>query len=322
MGKPPLCDNTENPYSTYKGRMSDEKGTASPPAPAKYSRYRSVRQQAEASKSPPPVTEQKNDDAPVSRSMSRYRRPKSVIPRNDQATSPQSLPPIPTIPRVPDLRSPTRRVTEPVPSSQRIIGNDRYGGRQASRPRETETERLQRKATESQSQEEQQRRAERDRVEQNRREEQHKLDTEAEQARLADELLAEQKRKDLERLEAELDAASPGVARVASPRDKFGFFSRKRAATKVTSPSTAASRSRSTSEELQTKSQGRGSEQGGGNAAPIPESRKRSQDAPTQAIEQGGRGIVPGTDAPMSAVNAGERVSYQNFPSPAGLTNV
>lgn len=298
--------------------MAEEKEAASPPAPAKYSRYRSVRQQAEASKSPPHVPEQKSEDAPVSRSMSRYRRPKSVIPKNDQATNPQSLPPIPSIPRAPDLMmSPTRRVTEPVPTphrQQRPVGNDRYGGRQAQRPRETETERLQRKAREIREEEEQQRRAEKEQVEQKRREEQQKVDAEAELARQAEELLAEQKRKDLERLEAELDAASPGLARVTSPREKFGFFSRKRAASKITPPSTVASGSRKTSEEPRMRSQDappRDIEQGGGGSAPgsTSEPRMRSQDAPPQAIEQGGGGVVPGTDAPMSAVNAGERVS-------------
>jgi hypothetical protein len=294
--------------------MSEGKDTASPPAPAKYSRYRSVRQQAEASKSPPRLPEQKNEDAPVSKSMSRYRRPKSVVPRNEQATSPQSLPPVPSIPRAPDLMSPTRRVTEPVLSpdrQQRAVGSDWLGGRQAPRPRETETERLQRKAREIREQEEEQRRAERELAEQRRKVEQEKEDLEAEQARLADEMLAEQKRKDLERLEAELDAAGPPPPRVTSPREKFGFFNRKRTATKVTPPSTAASGSGNTSEEPRTRSQDappRGTEQG---AAPglTSEPQMRSQDAPPRGIEQGGGGIVPGTDAPKSAVNAGERVS-------------
>ena len=294
--------------------MSEEKDTASPPAPVKYSRYRSVRQQAEASKSPPRLPEPKSEDVPVSRSMSRYRRPKSVIPRNDQATSPQSLPPVPSMPRAPDLMSPTRRVTEPASSpgrQQRPVGNDRYGGRQAQPPRETETERLQRKAREIREQEEQQRRAEQELAEQRRKVEQEKEDLEAEQARLADEMLAEQKRKDLERLEAELEAAGPPPPRVMSPKEKFGFFNRKRATTK----STAASGSRDTSEETRTQSQdapARKDEQGGGDVAPGPtsEPRKRSQDAPPRAIEQGGGGIVPGTDAPISAVNAGERVSF------------
>lgn len=297
--------------------MSEEKDTASPPAPVKYSRYRSVRQQAEASKSPPRLLEPKSEDAPVSRSMSRYRRPKSHIPRNDQATSPQSLPPIPSIPRAPDLMSPTRRVTEPAPSpgrQQRLAGNDRYGGRQVQQPRETDAERLQRKAREIREQEEQQRRAEAELAEQKRKIEQEKENIEAEQARLAEERLAEQKRKDLERLEAELDAAGPPPPRITTPKEKFGFFTRKRAATKVSSTSTAASGSRNTSEESRARSQDaatRGIEQGGGNAAQAltSEPRMKSQEPPPRAIEQGGGGIVPGTDAPKSAVNAGERVS-------------
>ena len=290
--------------------MSEEKdpATASPPAPVKYSRYRSVRQQAEASKSPPRLPEPKSDDAPIAKSMSRYRRPKSAIPRNgnDQPLIPQGLPPVPSMPGTPGVMRPTRRVTEPVPSP----GGQQYGGRQAQRPRETEAERLQRKAREIREQEEQQRRAEEELAEQRRRVEQEKEDLEAEQARLAEELLAEQKRKDLERLEAELEAAAPPPPRVTSPKEKFGFFKRKRTVTK----STAASESRDTSEDSRSRSQeapARESEQSGRNAAPAPtsEPRIKAQDAPPRAIEQGGGGIVPGTDAPMSAVNAGERVS-------------
>jgi len=266
-------------------------GSVSPHAPVKYSRYRSVRQQAEVSKSPQPVPEQKKQNAPVSRSMSRYRPPRSVIPKNDQSTSPQSLPLIPALPRVPDLRTPTRRATEPLSSPQRIQGSDRIGARQSSRQRETEGERLQRKAREIQDQEEQR-----------QKEEQQKLDAKAEQVRQAEALLAEQKRKDLERLEAELDAAVPGLARVVSPRDKFGFFTRKKAATKVTPPSTASG-TRSSEEPPRI-----GPLQGG-NAPPRSEPRQSSQEAPKRGIEPGGGVVVPGTDAPMSAVNAGERVS-------------
>ena len=299
--------------------MSEGKDPASPPASlAKYSRYRSVRQQqAEASKSPPPPPQQeKTDDAtPVVRSMSRYRRPSYAVPKNSEqtTTSPQNVPQIPALPRVPDLSRPTRRVTEPAPQRRPAAGNEWYGGgRQhaAGSPRETETERLQRKAREIREREEKQRRAEREVAEPKQR-----VDAERE----AEEILAEQKRKDLERLEAELDAAAAASsavpasapARATSSKEKFGFFSRKRAATKGASSGSAASGSRTTSEEPQTRSLDvppRGSEQSAGNGPPISEPHVRSQDPP-RVIEAGGGGIVPGIDAPISAVNAGERVS-------------
>jgi hypothetical protein len=103
-------------------------------------------------------------------------------------------------------------------------------------------------------------------------------------------LLGEQKRKDLERLQAELDAASPAPALVASPaKEKFGFL-RKRAATKASPRSSESSSGPSLS---QTKS-----------------------NEPPRRIEQGGGGIVPQTDAPISASNAGERVSVLDLHNP------
>ena len=294
--------------------MSEEKDTTAPPAPAKYSRYRSVRQQAAAT-NPPTRLPEKSQDAPISRSMSRYRRPKASNPKNDKETSPQSLPPVPMTPRAPDLTSPTRRATDPSPSSPRTPV---YAGSQAPKARETEAICLQRKAKKIEELEEEQRRVEKDQAEQKRREEQQRLDAEAEQARLADERLAEQKRKDLERLEAELDAASPPLARITS-RERFGFFTRRRAATKVTPPSTASGGSTSTPQEPRAKSQSRGAEQGK-ITAPTSESPLRKVRSEPQAIEPGGGGVVPGIDAPISAVNAGERVSCQTGDPFAVLT--
>jgi hypothetical protein len=166
---------------------------------------------------------------------------------------------------------------------------------------ETETERLQRQAREIREQEDQHRRAQKEQEEQQLA----NVKSKAEQARLAEEekerLLAEQKRKDLERLEAELEAAAPPIPRVISPgkeKDKFGFFSRKRAGTRDTPPPTVGS---------------------GKNSRSM--SRSRSNDSPPQVsneptfrvIEQKREAIVPGTDAPISAVNAGERVSIQYY---------
>jgi hypothetical protein len=93
-------------------------------------------------------------------------------------------------------------------------------------------------------------------------------------------ILEEQKRKDLARLEDELAAATNSAGQ--SPgKDRFGFFSRKRAATRTTPPISAVD--------------------------PSPMTRSQS-DGPHRSIAPGGGGVVPGTDAPLSAINAGERV--------------
>ena len=172
-----------------------------------------------------------------------------------------------------------RWVTDPVPSAQRQAPDAR---REQGRPKETERERLRRKAQEYRDREEAQRKLE----EQEARE---KAEEEAELARRKEDeaarILAEQKRKDLERLEAELDAAAPIAPRVTSPgREKFSFFSRKRAATRSAQPRTSESGSGSWTNSM-------------------------SRTEAPRAILEGGGGIVPQTDAPISASNAGERVS-------------
>lgn len=105
-------------------------------------------------------------------------------------------------------------------------------------------------------------------------------------------ILAEQKRKDLERLEATLDAAANELSR--SPPQKFGFFGSRRRAITTTKPiphtpfDNLAAIQRAI-----------------GDGPP-------RNDAPViapMAIQQGGGGVVPQTDAPISASNAPERVS-------------
>ncbi|TVY52234.1 hypothetical protein LCER1_G006836, partial [Lachnellula cervina] len=261
----------------------DQDATSSPP---KYSRYRSVRHQTHPTRTEPaPPVPEAEQDAPFSRtkSMARYRRSRAVA-KNELADQPLP-PPVPSIPSRtqtsaaphPAGRETTRRLTEPIPSAQRQVPDT---GREQARPKETERERLRRKAQEYRDREEAQQRLE----EQEARE---AAETEAELARRKEEeaakILAEQKRKDLERLEATLDAAAPIAPRITSPgRDKFSFFSRKRAATRSAQPRTSESRSGS-----------------GGNSM--------SRTEAPRAILEGGGGIVPQTDAPISASNAGER---------------
>ena len=251
------------------------------------------------------MPEQKAElDITRTKSMSRYRRTRAVS-KIEQIAAPPA-PPVPHIPRTnaqalssnpPAQRDTTRRVTEPLPNPQRQqrLSSGNIG---RLRPQETDDERMRRMGKEAQEREEQRHRArkeleERERRARQQKEEeerisrQQKAEEEAELARKAAEdaatRLAEQKRKDLERLQAELDAAVPTSP--TSPREKLRFFSRKRAQTKTSPP--AAARQEPEKALLSTT---------------------KSNEAP-RGIEQGGGRIVPQLDAPMSASNAGERVS-------------
>ena len=112
--------------------------------------------------------------------------------------------------------------------------------------------------------------------------------------------LAEQKQKDLQRLEMELAAAAAAAAAGArsssSPErpnfatkkpsiEKFRVFTRKRAESKAAPSKSSSSLTEAESQEVP----------------------KAKTDEPSRNILQGGGGAVPGVDAPKSAVNAGER---------------
>jgi len=240
------------------------------------------------------VPEQRAElDITRTKSMSRYRRTRPVS-KTEQIAAPPA-PPVPPIPRAnaqaltsnpPAQRDTTRRATEPLSNPQR---QQRHPSSNIGRLRlqETDDERMRRMGKEAQEREEQRHRARKEVEEEERISRKRKAEEEEELARKAAEdsvtRLAEQKRKDLERLQAELDAAVPTSP--TSPREKLRFFSRKRAQTK-TSPPAAVKREPENALLLTTKS----------NEAP-------------RGIEQGGGGIVPQLDAPMSASNAGERVS-------------
>nr|XP_036582922.1 uncharacterized protein CTRU02_07002 [Colletotrichum truncatum]KAF6791818.1 hypothetical protein CTRU02_07002 [Colletotrichum truncatum] len=102
-----------------------------------------------------------------------------------------------------------------------------------------------------------------------------------------DRILAEQKRKDLARLQAQLAAVPDAPPRVRSPIvDKFAFFLRKG---RRSDPTTLSKPSPT-------------------NFQPLPpDYRPASLMDPTRFIQAGGGGIVPQTDAPITASNAGER---------------
>jgi hypothetical protein len=271
-----------------------------PPPPAKYSRYRSVRQAA-ASKSPPPAShaqspEEQNEG--VQRSMSRYhRRPRVSSPPAPNVapmpTIPKHLPTLQTLPGASEF-PPRNRSQEPRPihpaaasgGDTPLRGESRAfsGGDPAVRGRPEN------RASINQRQNIAQALPLRGHGEQ---------DTQAKGQLPGDDevarKLAEQKQKDLQRLEMELAAAaarpssSPERSNSATHKpsiEKFRVFSRKRAESK-------AAPSKSSSSLTEAESQ---------------EAPKAKADEPPQNTLQGGGGAVPGIDAPKSAVNAGERV--------------
>ena len=230
------------------------------------------------------------------KSMSRYRRTRPVATPEQIATLP--MPSVPPIPRAnahgftsnpPTQRDVTRRATEPIqnPQRQKRLSSNNPG---RLRPQETDDERMRRIGREAHEREEQRRKAHKEQEEQDRMARQQRAEEEAELNRKAEEdsakRLAEQKRKDLERLQAELDAAVPtSPPPPTSPREKLRFFSRKRAQTRTSPPSIVKRESESTS---------------------LSTTKTKSNELP-RGIEQGGGG--PQIDAPISASNAGERVS-------------
>ena len=273
-----------------------------PSPPAKYSRYRSVRQAA-ASKSPPPPNAAKSPEGQneaIQRSMSRYhRRPRvSSPPAYDVA-------PIPTIPQhLPTLRSlqgrteapPRNRPEEPRPiRSAEVLAENApqrgdYGGVSGSEPM------VRGRTVQRASINQRQNIAQALPLRGHGTQEQWangQLPDEDEVARK----LAEQKQKDLQRLEMELAAAAAAARPSPSPErsnsatqkpsiEKFRVFTRKRAESKAAPSKSSGSLTEAESQELP----------------------KLKSDEPPRNILQGGGGVVPGVDAPKSAVNAGERV--------------
>jgi hypothetical protein len=312
-------------------------------------RYRSVRHPPAKSYPPPvevmPINEDgKSKGLGRAKSMSRYRRARVGSP----VQSDDNPPPMPTMSsrtKPVTLGTSTgnqriRRVTDPVSSGireQPFSTVDRAGiDAGVSGRKETEDERMRRKVLAFREREAQKAKAEEQNIippEEERsaklkeaahlaRQQKVQAEAGAKELRLQDEetarLLAEQKRKDLERLEATLDAAGPRTPSLTSPKEKFNFFSRKRAASKAAPPRTSGSGSGSGLSATRTRSievPASNEMKKPRNSSPpsrrvVREPYKLSQPlAPDQMIQEGGGGIVPQIDAPISASNAGERVS-------------
>ncbi|RFU33478.1 hypothetical protein B7463_g2846, partial [Scytalidium lignicola] len=292
--------------------------------PPKFSRYRSVRHPKatkSAPSSPPQLPNQAIvHDASVTRSMSRYRRPKVTVQDGQIARPPlpEPVPPLPTQalsraqtqmkpPVSPALMSPTSNL---IPLRSRTVDDAQLGDSRRGHNGMS--------ASHHHSQMVSDRVAQRPVTRgptyptgavgmgppiamggQEFHDRSMKEQAAREEAKLAEiagaenaKRLAEQKRKDLERLEAELEAAAaaaapPPVQNQASNggKEKFGLFSRKRAQT-LTKSSPPASL-------------------GSGSGNKVPASRI-SNDIPRPS-EQGTGSIAARIDAPLSAVNAGER---------------
>jgi hypothetical protein len=138
----------------------------------------------------------------------------------------------------------------------------------------------------------------------------------AEQARLAQvetaKALEEQKKKDLERLQRELDAATLASPPLPVKSPKFGFFSRKASSLKDTPPTTATAIDVPVPKIMEGRKKSQqniSSRSPQKKVEPIPSQAPKKVVEVPQQIHQGGGGIVPQTDAPISASNAGERVS-------------
>lgn len=280
--------------------MSTDAESASVAMP-KFARYRSVRQ-ASANKvlsSPAADAPLENQTSALQKSRSRYRRPRAASSALEPAL-PTAVPAIPTIPQnysavsppadghdatvlnVPQEQSHVRPATAAANNRRRESEqNEPYSAREQAGIAQFNDKRLRRQ------QEYQRRQQEEEEEEVRRRAE------EEENARK----LEEQKRKDLERLEAELAAAaatSPRKSRSAKDISSVEkLFSLKRAITKKNPPKPTSLKTASDTISATQSTESRGA---------------KSSETP-EAIVQGGGGIVPGTDAPMSAVNAGERVS-------------
>lgn len=122
---------------------------------------------------------------------------------------------------------------------------------------------------------------------------------------LTDRLIAEQKQKDLERLRIQLASSQESPRRSSKPRspvlEKFVALTKGRKSKDTVSPSMSPASSSS------------GSMDNNYAFTELPQ--------PPKGIQPGGKGAVPQMDAPMSAVNAGDRVRPGTRPFDASCSN-
>lgn len=311
--------NLETPLQTMSNPPLPQPDPSNPPIIPKFSRYRSVRRAINARRadaaaanaipeadeeelSPDVVNVDDSEEEGMSQSRARYKRTKNVV--NLQDTDGLKFGKE-TGSAVPEQSRGGDEVENA--SAKQKQPSVRYHGR--SKGKGTEDVRL--KVGSTKPTEEDRRVREKQQAIEVRKQEQEAQDVE--------QILAEQKRQDLKRLEAELAAAAP-VEQPTNTREKLGFLSRKFGTTKTLPrrqfqaaedpvPAIARARTQKVTKKIigaplaldTLKDVGPEQQVSGREESPV------KDDA--TAIKQGGGGIVPQTDAPVSAPNAGERVS-------------
>jgi hypothetical protein len=258
-----------------------------PASLAKYSRYRSVRKAAETQAAQKAAEEEAHygKSATIQRSMSRYRRPRGTA---ENLTRPDA-PPLPTTPNY-TTEAIKRDAEGSLPVSDVRSYESQSGRSRQPRTRAGTTDLWDRNTNATRA----------PAVAPNQQpyyNGKHSFDSEPRlyeksespqkeiQERNIADILEVSKREDLKRLEATLAAAvpRPPSPSITSPtRDKHRLFGRLIAVSKPPVHEAAET------------------------AKPQPVKPKSSEQP--RAILHGGGGVVPGIDAPVSAVNAGERV--------------
>ncbi|KAI1491205.1 hypothetical protein F5X96DRAFT_668923 [Biscogniauxia mediterranea] len=286
--------------------------------PAKFSRYRSLRDKS-APETPNAVNAMSRSDShsheagqqqdatsgnSIARSMSRYRRRANSVATNDNATQKlnsdppsngQVPPPVPAIPR------PLRTVDLGGHQQKQDDGPGTPLTSPRTHPRHTDsTSKHRRRMSGFQSRpstasDENQRRGTADRNERQRRFDEQEAARRTEEAARweadTERMIAEQKKKDLQRLELQLANSQRASALSHKPRspviEKFVLLAKGRKSKDVLSPTTPTS--------------------GGNDWKGHATTHATHAKAIPTGIQVGGRGIVPQTDAPNSAINAGDR---------------
>lgn len=260
----------------------------------------------------------------IARSMSRYRRHANTVSAERDAAkngnvapkitaphpSEDPLPPVPALPS--KLRSSLQGRSGHISQKEgELVAAASHHSPPQPQLRHVQraTRHLNRKMAEHQSQSstssdeiQRQKVADHDDVDRRLKEEEQAAIYAAEVARLeaeTDRILAEQKKKDLERLQAQLAANQEITLRSHKPPrspiiEKFSSFTKRSKSRDGLSPGLSPTSSIAGSVVDFNSSR---------TNLPLPEMPKLPP-----GIEQGGKGIVPQTDAPISAVNAGDRI--------------
>lgn len=278
----------------------DSGPTSRPAQPMKFSRYRSVRKAAATqqrhtafSSPPPPMPQQIPRDIPALQSSSTTRSREKSADTDSGPQSPRAQWQSQSVsPPVDDRFTSTPPRSRTVSSSQaytRLTSDHRDRGSGHRRGMSSSAKEI--KEDEPQPEIQKAGRASNGIVQEKMlqtREDRTEDDAKREREGRED-FLKRQKRRELERLEKELSKATPVASSPPPSHPKNALsaaFSRRRKRP-VTPPPSSESNHKTSSHQRET--------------------------AGVNGIKPGGRGVVPGIDAPRSAVNSGERVSLFSY---------